>query len=318
MVWEVNCVAMKKYLLLRDNQESGPYSLEELDALGLRSLDLIWIESYSTAWEYAKEMDALKDLVRETEGVPNSPHPAGKIFVSLPPNFYDKRGPESARNYEHLPVHHMEPVLETHYHTELDPLPERDNTALASKNTWHKKIFPDRNALKLAAVFLGLVIGAVMIKKTVDGSALPPDNTETAVATQVIEEPTETAGYEHALSVSSEPVAKPMVKPMKPKDIRKMISVKANDYKVGFFGGISDLKLTVSNSSPHFVNSIAVVVDYLKPNGDVIQSDQYEISSVRPNGSKSISVPPTSRGRKVKIRVVNIYSQAYKAALKQI
>lgn len=35
---------MANYLLLRDNREKGPYSLNELLELGLKPYDLVWIE----------------------------------------------------------------------------------------------------------------------------------------------------------------------------------------------------------------------------------------------------------------------------------
>ena len=43
---------MKKYLLLRDNKESGPWTIEELKDRELRPMDLVWLENYSTAWAY--------------------------------------------------------------------------------------------------------------------------------------------------------------------------------------------------------------------------------------------------------------------------
>src|SRR5579859_6709713 len=32
------------YLLLRDNKQTGPYSLDELKAKGLKAYDLVWVE----------------------------------------------------------------------------------------------------------------------------------------------------------------------------------------------------------------------------------------------------------------------------------
>ncbi|HVK96930.1 MAG TPA: hypothetical protein VM368_03890 [Flavisolibacter sp.] len=52
---------MKSYLLLRDNSESGPYTLQELKKQNLHVLDLIWIEGESTSWAYPTEIPELKD-----------------------------------------------------------------------------------------------------------------------------------------------------------------------------------------------------------------------------------------------------------------
>ncbi len=51
---------MKKYLLLRNNKQSGPYSYDELLEMGLKSQDLIWIEGKSASWRYPGEFDEFK------------------------------------------------------------------------------------------------------------------------------------------------------------------------------------------------------------------------------------------------------------------
>lgn len=53
----------KVYLLLRDNKQSGPYSLEELLQLHPRPFDLIWIEGRSCGWSYPSEIEALRPYV---------------------------------------------------------------------------------------------------------------------------------------------------------------------------------------------------------------------------------------------------------------
>ena len=47
----------KVYLLLRNNVESGPYSLNELLTQQLRPTDMLWIQGRSTAWTYLSEME---------------------------------------------------------------------------------------------------------------------------------------------------------------------------------------------------------------------------------------------------------------------
>ena len=51
---------MNKYLLLRDNKQSGPYTMEELVEKGLKAYDLVWLEGRSAAWRYPSEFDELK------------------------------------------------------------------------------------------------------------------------------------------------------------------------------------------------------------------------------------------------------------------
>ncbi|MGZ3854421.1 MAG: hypothetical protein ACXVBX_16625, partial [Flavisolibacter sp.] len=56
----------KVYLLLRNNKQTGPYSLEELLQLNLKPFDLVWVDGRSAAWQYPFEIPSLKPYVPET------------------------------------------------------------------------------------------------------------------------------------------------------------------------------------------------------------------------------------------------------------
>jgi hypothetical protein len=58
----------KVYLLLRNNQQSGPYELDELLQLQLKPFDLIWVNGRSAAWQYPGEIQALQPYM------PITPH----------------------------------------------------------------------------------------------------------------------------------------------------------------------------------------------------------------------------------------------------
>ena len=61
---------MGKYLLLRDNKESGPYMLDDLVRLGLKPYDLVWLEGKSAAWRYPSEINELKPYAPVAEEQP--------------------------------------------------------------------------------------------------------------------------------------------------------------------------------------------------------------------------------------------------------
>ena len=61
---------MDTYLLLRNNKQSGPYSLQQLVNLGLKPYDLVWLEGRSAAWRYPSEVDGLKAYAPATEEQP--------------------------------------------------------------------------------------------------------------------------------------------------------------------------------------------------------------------------------------------------------
>ncbi len=59
-----------QYRLLRNNKESGPYTKAQLEDLGLKPYDLLWIEGRGGAWQYASEIDDLKSIAPVVEEQP--------------------------------------------------------------------------------------------------------------------------------------------------------------------------------------------------------------------------------------------------------
>jgi hypothetical protein len=51
---------MSSYLLLRNNIESGPFTLDEIKSMSLKTYDLIWIVGKSAAWRYPGEISEFK------------------------------------------------------------------------------------------------------------------------------------------------------------------------------------------------------------------------------------------------------------------
>jgi hypothetical protein len=311
---------MKSYLLLRDNRESGPYTLQEIISQKLRPKDLIWVEGHSAAWKYPGEIPELKNSV-ETEI--EQPVHLPSVYISLPSNYSRRRSVEPPADL--YPVRDEEPVLETNYVKPYEELKESIAAPPEPKTLWSRKIFGMRNALNGAAVFIGLMMGAIFMKKLVDGLIDQNLGNETAASTASIIPMEKVADkqYQNALVTMVSPsvpeeVKKPMPKPAKPKDIRKQVRVSGSDYKVGFFGGINGLELTVSNNSPHYVNQAEVEVKFLKPNGDVVHAETYPVRALKPKSSQTISIPPSKRGVKVTYKVINIYSKQYRSLLKDI
>lgn len=61
---------MTSYLLLRNNKEKGPFSLEELIQHGLKPYDLVWVNGKSAAWRYPGEIAELKEYAPAVEEQP--------------------------------------------------------------------------------------------------------------------------------------------------------------------------------------------------------------------------------------------------------
>ena len=50
------------YMLLRHNEQTGPYTIDELLQQQLNSRDLVWVEGKSLAWRYPEEIKELKGI----------------------------------------------------------------------------------------------------------------------------------------------------------------------------------------------------------------------------------------------------------------
>ncbi len=61
---------MATYLLLRDNKESGPFTMDELLNFGLKPYDLVWVQGKSAAWRYSSEIEELKPFAPVIEEQP--------------------------------------------------------------------------------------------------------------------------------------------------------------------------------------------------------------------------------------------------------
>ena len=82
---------MSTYLLLRNNKETGPFTIDELKKMSLKAYDLVWVEGKSAAWRYPGEIPEFKSFAPQ---VPEQPYD----------RFYKKTVPESALKETKVPV----------------------------------------------------------------------------------------------------------------------------------------------------------------------------------------------------------------------
>jgi len=294
---------MAKYVLLRDNNESGPYSIKDLKALDLRPTDLIRSEGDHTNWKHPAEMEEFQLFVysvsdhQTTNLYPSPLSPLSKMLSKAPA--------------DSSPSANTEPVEESK--EKYEPYQE-------TKIIWTSRLLQKKNTLNLVAVFVGLIISVFVVKKMVDGLVEETFEIPTPAAIPIITPHDKIADkeYQNALVTEIIPSKKTQkfFKPPKPKDIKKQIKLTGSHYTVGFFGGINGVELKVSNTSPHFVNQVEIELNYLEQNGEVIETDTYRIRGVKPNSSQTLMIPPNKRGVKVKYKIMNIYSRQYRSLFK--
>ena len=99
----------KIYVLLRNDQQTGPYSLQELIQFDLKPYDLIWIEGKSAGWYYPQEIGALHPylgfLPQKQKLVVKATAAAPPVFVAPPP-VQVKQEPQSApSSFESMAVY---------------------------------------------------------------------------------------------------------------------------------------------------------------------------------------------------------------------
>jgi hypothetical protein len=410
------------YLLLRDNKQSGPYTLDELKVKGLKAYDLVWVEGRSAAWRYPSEIDELSAFAPAVEEQPfdrffkkpasarsegaaaitvtqpsTSSGPATKrtIYVTMPGGM-PVRQPEPVREIvreiqpvrevvrEIAPVREVMPVREVTPVREAAPLRERISY-IQDPVTEILPPLPRRKPTKLwlpaaigggvlALLAVGIFIG-LSIQKNSSGAMKLASKQEPLVRTTAQQLPisssagtatgsNDAAGKAQAASINPASAAtngatdKPRLKTPKqridepkvpavvpvvvtdssalssavqhreavhrtdvlqnqPVDDREslklalanQVSVGANKYDVGTFGGIRNLQVTVTNRSTHSLDLVVVAVSYIQANKKTYKTENLYFRGIGPGSALMLEAPKTSRGVSVEYKITSINSK---------
>lgn len=182
-------MCMKQYFLLRENKESGPFTLEAIKHKNLLTTDLVWIEGMSTSWSHAAELEELGDSVK-TFRVPPKMEKLERETESRPVLKEIYHAPfKNDRHYSWLTGSKMHPLV----------LKEREDVKDRSFRTHRRYEFRSNSpmrptrALWLAGLFAGMLATAFVVKKLVDTfddtkqeTIAEFNNSETGMETTVI------------------------------------------------------------------------------------------------------------------------------------
>lgn len=360
---------MESFYLLRDNRESGPYTVKELKTKGLFTTDLLWINGESSCWQHPTEFDALKDLATEPE---NKPAIVRKMQPSSKGSSDNAAQMPSSDFVYQAAFTGSESPLDNTYTSYFDEPKFSFSENVPRKKAWRKSLNIGTNLIGLATLVIGVMLSAIMVKKAVDNLENEPEQA-TADAKEIVAENLQEGSVHHAAMSQSTPtldklssansayleqapsdsVAKaqnailllkketavkkkttvktksapaidtpseiaiaPVVKEVKEEKpvvdevamksaARAGLQLSANEYKVGLFGGVSDLVLTVINPSSQSLDNISVEVNFLKPNGKIVGTKIVDIGNVAAGGSKTIPVPDNGRGVSVRYHVLD-------------
>jgi hypothetical protein len=288
---------MSNYLLLRDDQQIGPYTFEQLKALRLEPTDLVWVQGRSDGWTSVVDVEELRELIRMPGKTGQANALTGFQNSGLAFDRYTSNAPE----------------LETKYSRPLEEIKEMyvQHLQKTGKTKWYK-------AALIGAIVAVLVLSGLVVKYSMD----KPEQVQIKEAGATVVPPggeavTNSQNFQNALSKEFIPY-EPKPKKIKPKDLKKLVSVQVNNYEVKLLGGIKNLDVTVQNFSEHLLDEVTIKIDYLKPKGEVINSEVVTINNIKSGEAKTIEVPPSSRGVKVKYSIVDVHSQEYKAIVEQL
>lgn len=93
-------------------------------------------------------------------------------------------------------------------------------------------------------------------------------------------------------------------------NINLYVTASTNNYTYYKVGGISNLEITVWNSTDYMIDEAKIAIIYIKDNGDVWDTKYEVFSMIAPHDSKTHSIPDTNRGVKVETEVVEVTSSS--------
>jgi len=400
---------MNSYILLRDNKESSSLSLGDLEKIGLKASDLVWVECQSVGWRNPHEIAELRPLLAEKPATApvleeeiavtnngqetKADHSAAGlkkklVYVELPPEpVADKNQPEpepvkstelsNFHKYAGLPgpaTSRVETVpvddpdaISTKYSQPLDEIKEMYVKNLQQKGQRKNNSIEIRlpKGVKKGLVYAGFALaGAVIMLLIKDAGSKhpaaalqntqqPPSSSKQIVTDTLLAEPVSTNGMtvkeDHVLKEENqsapvredrsteqtslpgkknEPstsadipgkeitekknavVEEPVVtRPAPAVNLASQLSLKANDYEIGSFGGIRNLEMTLRNDSKYLLDKVVVELRYLNPEGVTLKTEDISFKSVYPGEAETVAVKKTKRGVKITYKISAIESK---------
>jgi hypothetical protein len=314
-----NDQTMANFLLLRKGRLSGPFTLAELMSMGLQSSDQLQDDQDQTAWRSIFEIEALQDWLAES--MPDSIE-----YVDVSSTAKRIISPENSlsgnKPFREITGQHNSSIN----HKTKNSFPKDPYTTYEENRLlWLIRFLRQSNPFTIALVFIGVVCSTILLKNIVDEiitHTFPMEQVRMMAPAPSATHKAQEKMFQNALvrewiaPHAKLRKARPSV--ARPQDIKHKLSLTANKYKTGFFGGISDLQLTINNTSHHFVNQVEIEICYKGKNGDLLETKNFQVESIRPLSSRIVSIPPTQKGVKITYKILNIYASQPGSLSKEI
>ena len=332
---------MQQYRLLRNNKESGPYTLKELAHLPLKPYDLVWVDGKSAAWRYPSELPEFKEVAprveedfyeqfhrRPAEKKETTAHTSGtekadtaaapvvselitkpaSAAASLPT---DQRKKVAVILPENAAPPKQEPVLRVVKKEAVSPsedTPELIKKAPAPDPVIDQLQVPKpkpskRNiAQKPYYWAAGLV---VLVVTTLLLFTFTSDYRPAGIEANSNALPLIQTGG--AIDDISDPgSALPENPALEFAALKRFLIVRPDQINVGMFGGIKGLQLVIKNNHSQPIADIQIAVDFLEKDQSLHHTEIVEVAKMEAGSTQSIRVPANGKGRAVQTRIIGI------------
>ncbi len=309
---------MQQYRLLRNNRETGPFAWQELIELPLKAYDLVWIDGRSSSWKYPSEVDELK---------PFAPVAEDDLYIrfhtpATPIKTADKKTPVSIASGDKLVQKKYVSVIlpaatqlpgigETPPPATSQPLLVENTIAYNSGN-----LSRQQHRYYIAGALLVLLAGGIYFgtrgRETKSQEVLAAQGSTAVYAVQNgIEKPATVVRAATPSAPAPLPAPKPeasatRINALEFASLNRHINIAPAGYHTGFFGGVSRLALTVTNTGKLPLQKVVVSVDYLLRDKSIFSTERVHITYLEAGASAQVQVPPSSRGIAFQTRVESI------------
>lgn len=93
-------------------------------------------------------------------------------------------------------------------------------------------------------------------------------------------------------------------------NIKAYVTAESNNYLYSSLGGISNLEVSVTNSTEYLVDDVRVAITYIKSNGSVWRTKNFDFGMIGAGSTVRKQIPDTDRGTGIELEVVHVKSAA--------
>ncbi|UPT66465.1 MAG: hypothetical protein M0D57_18720 [Sphingobacteriales bacterium JAD_PAG50586_3] len=90
--------------------------------------------------------------------------------------------------------------------------------------------------------------------------------------------------------------------------ITRYVTAQTSGFDKATFGGISNLKIKVRNTSSYPIDDVELQINYIQSNGKIYKSETVYGTTIEPNASITVDGPDASRGTDVSVKILSINS----------